>query len=375
MYVAKLPGRQLLDPAVFDTGDKAQQVARCGGPAPATTSAAHRRRRSQPRPLDPGLDGPAGRQRRSTLRFKSSWDIEWDFDYGYVLTTTDGGETYTSHAVGERLHDRRTPTRSPATRTRTPARRPTTTASPAPAARTPPAPRRSTASSATTPAAVFLADSYDISDLAGAAARLAAVQLRHRPGPGPAGLVHRRRQGHRDDADRRARSLLQTDFETDGGPDDPRVFNGGCQEDLTTARRVHPGLEVPPGRRRGRRRTTPTTSRCATAPASTSTATARSTATRSGSRPGSTSPTPTRRTATATPAPTTRRRSRRSTRPRSRATTTPNLNDAAFTAAAARSTYTDAKADARTSTTTPTRPAPRATGSSPTTASASTCCR
>ena len=32
------------------------------------------------------------------LSFKSSWDIEWDYDYGFVLTTTDGGKTYKSHA-------------------------------------------------------------------------------------------------------------------------------------------------------------------------------------------------------------------------------------------------------------------------------------
>jgi PKD repeat protein len=30
-----------------------------------------------------------------TVRFKSSWDIEWDFDYGFVLVTTDGAN-YTS---------------------------------------------------------------------------------------------------------------------------------------------------------------------------------------------------------------------------------------------------------------------------------------
>ncbi|MEO6351262.1 MAG: immune inhibitor A domain-containing protein, partial [Candidatus Limnocylindrales bacterium] len=30
-----------------------------------------------------------------TLTYKSSWDIEWDFDYGFTMVTTDGG-TYTS---------------------------------------------------------------------------------------------------------------------------------------------------------------------------------------------------------------------------------------------------------------------------------------
>jgi len=33
-----------------------------------------------------------------TLSFKSWWNIEWDFDYGFVLVSTDGGTTYTSLA-------------------------------------------------------------------------------------------------------------------------------------------------------------------------------------------------------------------------------------------------------------------------------------
>ena len=32
------------------------------------------------------------------LTFKSRWDIEWDFDYGFVLGYTDGGKTYQSFA-------------------------------------------------------------------------------------------------------------------------------------------------------------------------------------------------------------------------------------------------------------------------------------
>ena len=43
--------------------------------------------------------------------------------------------------------------------------------------------------------------------------------------------------------------LLDTDFETRGGPDDARVFNGGCREDLTTAQQLHAwaGATSPPG--------------------------------------------------------------------------------------------------------------------------------
>ena len=103
------------------------------------------------------------------------------------------------------------------------------------------------------PAPVFLADEYDVSELAGARGG-AAVQLRHRPGPGPAGLVHRRRHGHRHRAERGAVRLFVTDFETWGGPDDARIFNGGCREDLDHGARVHARLELRRRRRRGPRR-------------------------------------------------------------------------------------------------------------------------
>ena len=60
MYVAKLPGRQLLDPAAFDTGDTASQVA------PVVVGLRQRLRLhalggSQLRPVDPRAGHPAGR--------------------------------------------------------------------------------------------------------------------------------------------------------------------------------------------------------------------------------------------------------------------------------------------------------------------------
>src|SRR6478609_7702718 len=109
MYVAKLPGRQLLDPAKFDTGDKASKShAWYSGSGNdfgcATDGGGHN--------LDlsiPGLkDLPAG----STVKldFKSMFDTEWDFDYGFVLTSKDGGKNFTSHAS-----TRDTPTTTPGT--------------------------------------------------------------------------------------------------------------------------------------------------------------------------------------------------------------------------------------------------------------------
>ena len=177
------------------------------------------------------------------------WDIEWDFDYGFVLTSTDGGKDFASHAVGQRLHHVE---HRPAGRQPQPERLPGGVrqrhhrhvrllpgrlGGHRPQARQHPRhgvprrllrhlrPRRRRRSGA-------------------------ALQLRHRPGPGPARLVHRRREDHRHAARRSppARST-RTDFETSGTTDDPRVFNGGCRADGPG--HVRPGLAVRRGRRRG----------------------------------------------------------------------------------------------------------------------------
>jgi hypothetical protein len=39
---------------------------------------------------------PAG-TKKLTLTFKSRFDTEWDFDYGFVLASTDNGKTYASY--------------------------------------------------------------------------------------------------------------------------------------------------------------------------------------------------------------------------------------------------------------------------------------
>ena len=64
-----------------------------------------------------------GGHAKVTLSFKSRWDVEWDFDYGFVLASTDNGKTYASYpsANGYTTPATRTPTA-------TAARRPTATA-------------------------------------------------------------------------------------------------------------------------------------------------------------------------------------------------------------------------------------------------------
>jgi immune inhibitor A len=85
-YGLKLPRKLIIDPAKVEAGASAPDVYWSGrgndfGCAP---KAGHN--------LDvvlPELEFvPEGTP--ISLKFKSSWDIEWDFDYGFVLATTDG---------------------------------------------------------------------------------------------------------------------------------------------------------------------------------------------------------------------------------------------------------------------------------------------
>ena len=227
MYVAKLPGRQLLDPAKFDTGDKASKThAWYSGSGNdfgcATNGGGHN--------LDvaiPGIkDLPAG----STLRLdlKSMFDTEWDFDYGFVLTSKDGGQTFASHAS-----ERDTPTTTAGTSN------PNQNACQAAygngitgssGSYTDPVTVQLDRTLGNYPASAFVADSFDISDLVGAATPVLRFSYSTDPGVARPGWFI-------DDLKVTATTpsgekvLLQTDLEKDGGPDDPRIFNGGCQAD------------------------------------------------------------------------------------------------------------------------------------------------
>lgn len=227
MYVAKLPGRQLLDPAKFDTGDKASKThAWFSGSGNdfgcATNGGGHN--------LDvaiPGIkDLPAG----STLQLdmKSMFDTEWDYDYGFVLTSKDGGKTFASHAS-----ERSTPTTTAGTSN------PNQNACQAAygngitgssGSYTDPVTVQLDRTTGNYPASEFLADTFDISDLVGAATPVLRFSYATDPGLARPGWFI-------DDLKVTATTpsgqkvLLQTDFEKDGGPRDPRIFNGGCQAD------------------------------------------------------------------------------------------------------------------------------------------------
>ena len=224
-YVAKLPGRQLIDPAKFDSGDTATKShawwSGSGNDFGCAPQGGHN--------LDVAIPGLQDLPEGSTVKvdFKSLWDIEWDYDYGYVLTTTDGGETYTSHPSENGY---------------------TTTTNPNQNACQGKFSNGITGSSGSYQAgtqdtdrllgdykeSIFLADSYDISELAGTDG---VLRFTYATDPGLA-----RPGWFIDDLKVTATTpsgdqvLLDTDLEGEGGPDDPRIFNGGCKEDLGTAK-------------------------------------------------------------------------------------------------------------------------------------------
>lgn len=238
MYVAKLPGRRLLDASAFDTGETASKThtwwSGSGNDFGCAPQAGHN--------LDLAIPQLASVPEGSTvtLSMKSRWDIEWDFDYGYVLTTTDGGETYTSHASENGYTTSNTDPL--AGNPNTNACQQTydnglTGSSGSYAAGSEVLDRKT----GTVPDPVFVSDSFDISDLAGQVG--GALRFSYATDPGlarPGWFVDDLRVTVTEPGGE-PYDVLVTDLETSGGPDDPRVFNGGCREDLTTAQQCTRG--------------------------------------------------------------------------------------------------------------------------------------
>ena len=157
-----------------------------------------------------------------------------------MLTSTDAGKTYTSHAS-----ERDTPTTTPATTN------PNTNGcqskygngiTGSSASYTDPATVQIDRTTGNYPDYIFIADTFDISDLAEKPADPTAVYtptLRFSYATDP-GLA--RPGWFIDDIkvtatlpDGSTKDLYVTDFESTGGPDDPQVFNGGCQGSVGSA--------------------------------------------------------------------------------------------------------------------------------------------
>ena len=223
--------------------------------------------------------------------------------------------------------------------------------------------RRSTASSASTPTAGFVADSYDLSALAGQERR--SLRFTYATDPGlarPGWFIDDLKVTAGDQV------IYSTDFES-GATTRASSTAAASEHAADGATQCTKGWQYVDAVDGDRRPTTPTTWRCATARASTSTARARTTA--ATARPSSpacslvytdethgygnfgTDDPPAQTPLDSSPS-----------RPPD---ASPNLDDAAFTAGAGRNRFSDA-GPGRTSTTTPTRRTRTATGASPSTA-------
>ncbi|MGI9018227.1 MAG: cell wall-binding repeat-containing protein [Euzebya sp.] len=93
MYRAGLPSRILIDPALVENGASPSHVywSTSGNDYACPTSPNARAldiRLPQLADLAPGT--------ATELSFASLWEIEWEFDYGFVMITTDNGNTYQS---------------------------------------------------------------------------------------------------------------------------------------------------------------------------------------------------------------------------------------------------------------------------------------
>jgi hypothetical protein len=226
MYVAKLPGRVLLDPGKFETGDTATPVhtwwSRSGNDFGCAKDF------GKGHNLDIALPEVSDLPEGTTLQldFKSMWEIEWDYDYGFVLTSTDGGQEFTSH---ESENGYTTPVGQNPNQNACQGAygNGITGTSTSYADGTAPVDRVL----GNYPEMIYKSDSYDISELAGS--DLPVLRFSYATDPGLA-----KRGWFIDDVeitatlpDQSERVVWSSDFETSGDPDDPRIFNGGCQAD------------------------------------------------------------------------------------------------------------------------------------------------
>ncbi|MEK6274919.1 MAG: PKD domain-containing protein [Actinomycetota bacterium] len=222
-YVAKLPSRQIIDPAEVPSPAHVWW-SRSGNDFGCTPQGAHN--------LDivlPDLETlPSGTP--VTVTFKSKWDIEWDFDYGFVMISRDNGETYQS----------------------LPSQNNYTTATFNPTANACQAQYGNglTGTSGSYddgtqeadrligvyPEGGFLDDEYTFSSDGSAT----VLRFSYATDPGlarPGWFIDDLRITAGDQV------LYETDFESSADPDDPRVFNGGCKDQTRSAAQCTDGWQ------------------------------------------------------------------------------------------------------------------------------------
>jgi len=224
-YVAKLPGRQIIDPAQVPSGDHVWW-SRSGNAFGCTPQQGHNLDIALPElaTLTPGTP--------VTVSFKSKWDVEWDFDYGFVMYSIDGGQSYHSlpSANGYTTPQGQNPN---ANSCQAQYGNGITGTSGSYAGGTQTTDRLT----GTYPDGGFLADQYDLSPAVG---QSTVLRFSYSTDPGVA-----RPGWFIDDLRITAggQVLYDTDFETTGDPSDPRVFSGGCKESTRVAEHCTPGWQ------------------------------------------------------------------------------------------------------------------------------------
>jgi len=224
-YAAALPGRQLIDPKKIQQGASGKQVwySRQGNDFGCPPIGGHN--------LDfaiPGLESvPDGTP--ITATFKSFFEIEWDYDYGFVLTGAPGDQGKVSYTSQPSANGYTTPVAQNPNANSCQSRYGNGITGTPQSYETGTAPVDRVAGAY--PDGPFVQDSYDISELAGVKGGVLRFSYATDPGLAKLGWII-------DDLVVKAgdKVLFETDFENgEGGSDDPRVYNGGCKEDLSTS--------------------------------------------------------------------------------------------------------------------------------------------
>jgi immune inhibitor A len=223
-YTAKLKGRQLISPEKVSQGASPSHVwwSGSGNNFGCPPTGGHN--------LDvflPALENVAPGA-KVELSFASYWDVEWDYDYGFVLISKDKGQSYTSvpSANGYTTPATQNPN---ANNCQTKYGNGITGTSGSYEAGTEAVDRVAAVPGSTNyPDGPFLPDTYDISALAGSPG---VVRFTYATDPGlahPGWFI--------DDLKITVDGtpIYQTDFE-DFAADRERLFNGGCKEDLKIA--------------------------------------------------------------------------------------------------------------------------------------------
>lgn len=224
VYEAKLPGKKVIDPAKVATGATPSHLWWSGSGNDFGCPPTHGHN------LDIALPQLAKLPPNTpvTLTFDSAWEIEWDFDYGFVMAGTrdqsTGKTTYTA------LPSKNNYTTPAAFNPNNNGCQATygngiTGSSQSYKDNTQQADRVA----GNYPNFTFVKDSYDLSSLAG---KNGVLRFSYATDPGLA-----KAGWFIDDIKITAngKTLYQSNFEKDGGPTDPLVYNGGCRDKLTVA--------------------------------------------------------------------------------------------------------------------------------------------